>query len=209
MLSIDISEVVYFTFPKLYTGKEWYIGFMAYDPALKKMRRKRIKINHIEKVSDRKKYARGLIERLTVQLDRGWNPWVQKELPSAYKTFDDVCAAYIQSLDKGLSEKYYRETTYKEYSCMLATLQKWNKTRLQPAYYIYQFDRDMILEFLNYIYIERDNSLVTRNNYLIWLSSFSTWLVQRLFLKTCTLLFLFACATGAGIEIVFIRNYDC
>ena len=184
MLSIDISEVVYFTFPKLYTGKEWYIGFMAYDPAQKKMRRKRIKINHIEKKSDRKKYARGLIERLTIQLDRGWNPWVQKELPTAYKAFDDVCAAYIHALDKGLSENYYRETTHKEYSCMLHTLQKWNKTRIQPAYYIYQFDRDMILEFLNYIYVERDNSLVTRNKYLMWLSSFSTWLVQRLFLKS-------------------------
>ena len=81
------------------------------------------------------------------------------EILRRYKAFDDVCAAYIHALDKGLSENYYRETTHKEYSCMLHTLQKWNKTRIQPAYYIYQFDRDMVLEFLNYVYVEISHTL--------------------------------------------------
>ena len=39
-----IDEIVSYTPPQLYTGKEWYIGFMAFDPALGKLHRKRIKI---------------------------------------------------------------------------------------------------------------------------------------------------------------------
>ena len=27
-----IDEIVSYTPPQLYTGKEWYIGFMAFDP---------------------------------------------------------------------------------------------------------------------------------------------------------------------------------
>lgn len=37
-----IDEIVSYTPPQLYTGKEWYIGFMAFDPALGKLHRKRM-----------------------------------------------------------------------------------------------------------------------------------------------------------------------
>lgn len=42
------QEILSYTPPQLYTGKEWYVGFMAYDPAVCKMRRKKIKLNYIE-----------------------------------------------------------------------------------------------------------------------------------------------------------------
>lgn len=41
----------------LHTGKEWYISFYAFDPASEKLKRKRIKINYIEKVAERRRYA--------------------------------------------------------------------------------------------------------------------------------------------------------
>ena len=32
----ELEEVVSYTPPKLYKGKEWYIGFKAYDPGGRK-----------------------------------------------------------------------------------------------------------------------------------------------------------------------------
>ena len=62
------SEVISYTPPKLYTGKkgnDWYIGFKAFDPLAGVLRLKRIKLNHIEKISERRKYAADLITGAT------------------------------------------------------------------------------------------------------------------------------------------------
>lgn len=75
------SEVISYTPPKLYTGKkgnDWYIGFKAFDPLAGALRLKRIKLNHIEKISERRKYAADLITRLHNQLRIGWNPWISQ-----------------------------------------------------------------------------------------------------------------------------------
>lgn len=71
-----LEEIISFTYPKLHAGKDWYVGFYAFDPAKKKMRRKRIKINFIKKIGARRRYADGLMRRLVVQLEKGWNPWI-------------------------------------------------------------------------------------------------------------------------------------
>ena len=78
-----IDEIVSYTPPQLYTGKEWYIGFMAFDPALGKLHRKRIKINHVHGgVCAKRKYAQDLLKRLNEQLSQGWNPWIEADAKS-------------------------------------------------------------------------------------------------------------------------------
>ena len=37
----SLLEIKGYTWPKLYTGKDWYVGFYAFDPAQNKMRRKK------------------------------------------------------------------------------------------------------------------------------------------------------------------------
>lgn len=39
--SSSVLSIVAYTPPQLYVGVEWYIGFMAFDPAKGKMRRKK------------------------------------------------------------------------------------------------------------------------------------------------------------------------
>lgn len=46
-----VSEVLSFTYPKLHTGKSWYVDFTSYDPAVGKMRRKKYMLDSIEKVT--------------------------------------------------------------------------------------------------------------------------------------------------------------
>lgn len=52
-----IKDVIGYTYPKLQTGKEWYIIFKAFDPASGIMKRKRIKLNHIKGLTERRRYA--------------------------------------------------------------------------------------------------------------------------------------------------------
>lgn len=182
--SNPLNRVISYTYPKLHTGKCWYINFMAFDPAENAMRRKRIKINHIEKISDRRRYADALMKRLMNQLDNGWNPWIESENAKAYHTFADVILHYKKFLDKMFHDGVYREDTYLSYLSYIRIIENFNAEQKIPITYIYQFDSIFIQKVLEYAYIDRNNSAQTRNNYLIFLKVFSSWLVQNQYLKT-------------------------
>lgn len=178
------QEILSYTPPQLYTGKEWYIGFMAYNPRLGKLHRKKIKLNHIEKIGERRKYASELIKRLTQQLERGWNPWIASENSKSYHTFEEVCSHYERVTTQLFSDGYFREDTYIGYISYLRNLREYNNAYKYSIKYIYQFDRQYIIDFLEEIYIGRKNSAHTRDNYLTWLRIFSTFLLQNGYVKS-------------------------
>lgn len=174
-----IVDILGYTYPRLQTGKDWYVIFKAFDPAQGIMRRKRIKLNHIEKVTDRRRYADVLMKRLITKLDLGWNPWIEAENGKAYHTFSDVCTHYRKYITKMFTDNIYREETYTSYISYIRNIENWNKARKVKITYIYQFDKAFICEFLEYIHIDRDNSAQTRDNYLGFIRTFSTFLLQN------------------------------
>lgn len=178
-----MSEVISYTPPKLYTGKtgkDWYIGFKAFDPVVGDLRLKRIKLNHIEKISDRRKYAADLITRLHNQLRIGWNPWIAQSGDSkGLALLSEVCDRYRKYIDRLFSDGVIRHDTYVGYVSYLRNFLKYNDSQKPPITYIYQLSKSFISEFLDHIYIERENSPQTRNNYLTWLRVFTGWLVKH------------------------------
>jgi integrase len=174
-----LSEIISFTFPYLHTGVEWYVIFYAFDPSRNKMRRKRIKLNYIKKKSERRRYADGLLKRLIQKLEQGWNPWIEDEHEKSFHLFKDVVLQYRQFLDKMYSDNLYREDTYISYTSQLRNIERWNEERKNPITYIYQFNTSFVRDFLEHVFIERNNSARTRNNYLAFIRTFSVYLLQR------------------------------
>jgi integrase len=180
----DLAQIVSYTPPQLHTGKEWYIDWYSFDPLLNKLHRKKVKLNHIKNKVQRRKYAQDLILRIGEQLRTGWNPWIAKENEKSYSTFIEVYEHYNKVLTKKATEGIYREVTYTSYISYLKNLKEYNQTKRIPMTYIYQLDKLYIIDFLEYIHIDRNNSAQTRDNYLGWLNSFSTFLIQYGYLKT-------------------------
>lgn len=50
-------------------------------------------------------------------------------------------------------------------------------------HYSYQFNRRIVGKFLDYVFVERNVSLQTRNNYLSWLKTFSKFMLARAFVS--------------------------
>ncbi|MBD9177966.1 MAG: site-specific integrase [Odoribacter splanchnicus] len=179
-----LKEIIAYTLPELYVGKEWYVGFYAFDPVLGRMKRKKIKINFIEGKTKRKQYAEDLKKRLILKLQAGWNPWIEAENRNSYLTFKDVLDKYRDYAAKLLKEDLYREDTYITYMSYLRVLEDWNNKENQvPITYIYQFDKDFCNRFLEDMYIGRDNTATTRDNYLGFLQTFSKWCLQYSYFK--------------------------
>lgn len=182
--SSSIKSILSYTYPRLYTGKEWYVGFYAFDPARNAMRRKKIKINFIEKVAERRRYANALMRRIIDQLDKGWNPWIEADNAKAYHLFRDVCEQYKRYITRLMEDGHYRNDTYVSYSSYLRNIELYNQSKKIPITYIYQFDREFVNDFLDYVYLDRENTPQTRDNYLCFLKTFSSFLVQHSFTKT-------------------------
>lgn len=176
------SEVISYTPPKLYTGKtgnDWYVGFYAFCPIAGKLKIKRIKINHIPKISDRRKYAADLIDRIHEQLRRGWNPWINECNAKGMVLFSEATDKYRNYITRMHSDGALRGDSYTKYISYLRILRRYNESLKSPITYIYQFNREYINEFIDYIYIEKGNSAQTRNNYLTWLRTFSGYLLKH------------------------------
>lgn len=174
---LDLSRN--WTPPVYHKGKENYIDFYSIDPSSAKMRRKKIMLDHIKNQRKRNAYAKSLIDELTLKLTRGWNPFVQIKANSQFTTWEDVCTTYRRYVLKLHSDTAFREETMRDYLSRLKVLEEWRGLQDLRVYYAYQFDEFALSKFLDYILIERNNSVQTYNNYLAWLRTFFSWMKAR------------------------------
>jgi len=174
MLS-NLQEIKSYTPPKLTRGKNnWYISFYAYNPETEKLQRKVIRLNHVK--TNRLQYANELLKRLSNNLASGWNPFTESESNKAYKRLSEAVDHFIKISEKKLNEDSIRAATFKDYISYLRNFQRWMNEKGHGDIFIYKIDKKLITSFLEHIYIER-NRTATRNNYLNYLSIFSSFLV--------------------------------
>lgn len=184
--SIDkvMSQIIAWKTPVFHQKSECYVSFQAYDPLSGRLKTKKIMLGHIKGKTNQRKYAEDLIKRLTEQLSAGWNPWIEAVQPLEYALWDDVITKYKDYLVKLCNEHSLREESYVDYSSRVHILEQWKVAKRIPLTYVYQWDRQTITKFLDYVFIERNNTITTRNNYLTWLKSFTSYLVERGYLSS-------------------------
>lgn len=155
------------------------MSLSAFDPALGKFRIKKFMLGHVKGKRLQRLYGEALVKRLTEKLMDGWNPWIEQMKPLEYTPFDEVCGRYKEYLLKMLKERSMREDTVTSYMSRLKILIDWKNRERINLFYTYQFDRNIVGQFLDYIFIDRNNTLRTRNNYLLWIKVFSKYLLER------------------------------
>lgn len=168
------SIILQFTYPRLHTKKSWYVDFMSFDPGAGKMRRKKYMLDGIPKITDRRKRAAELIEALTKRLRSGWSPWVNVEDNRGYTSLSEALnkyETYVERMDK------YK--TRKSYTSRLTVFREFIASRMLPPQYVYQYDTNLVSDFLDWIHLDRECGARTRNNYRGWCSSLAVFLIER------------------------------
>lgn len=169
-----LSEVLGFTYPKLHKGKSWYIDFLSYDPAVGKMKRKKYMLDSIPKLSDRRKRAVELTESLLKMLRTGWSPWVDVDSNRGFILLEAALTKYEQSL-----EHLPKKKTRQSYGSKLNVMKEYIGQLVLPPKYVYQYNTSFVSDFLDWLYMDRDVSGRTRNNYRGWCSSLAAFLMER------------------------------
>lgn len=173
-----VAKALAYTPPQFRNNKGGsYIEFHAYHPIEGKMKRKRIKLNHIAGSRPRKQYATECIKRFSNLLSDGWNPWIDSD-PDNLQLFTDALDRFEDHVQKSLSNGIFRKQTYDDYKSKIKIIREYvekkNKIR-----FLFQFDKRFCVDFLDYIYIERNNGPQTFNNYLTFLRMISQWWLER------------------------------
>lgn len=140
---------------------------------------KKFMLGHIKGKRAQRAYGEALIKRLTEKLMQGWNPWIEVVQPLEYTSFDEACDRYEEYLLKLLKEHNMREESVISYTSRIRVLKEWKAKERINLYYTYQFNNLLVGQFLDYVFIDRNNTLRTRNNYLAWLKTFCKYLLER------------------------------
>lgn len=170
-------------------GKEKYVYFYVLDPeslldGCPKLKRIRKKFNHIKNKKERDEAALRFRDEIALKLKQGWNPLIQECGRKGFTPFNTVIDRYVIYLKKMLKDDVVKASTFNNYMCRLNQLKEWNESLGIPIIYIYQLDRPNLESFLEHIYIDRDTTPKTRNNYLNWLSSLCNWMKGCGYLET-------------------------
>ena len=179
-----INEIVGWKTPKFHQASECYVSLSAFDPTRGKFHIKKFMLDHIKGKRNQRVYGEALIKRLTEKLMQGWNPWVEMVQPLEYSSFDDVCKKYEDYLLKLLKEHNMREESVISYTSRIRVLKEWKEKQKINLFYTYQFDSRLVGQFLDYVFVDRNNTIRTRNNYLSWLKTFCKYLLERGYIPT-------------------------
>lgn len=179
-----INEIKQYRYPVYRVTKDCcFVEYYAFNPAVGKLCRKRIKINTIKGMRARKQYATELMQRLVDKLQRGWNPFIASESSNDLKLFSECLDEFDKYNGRMLAEGAFREQTYVGYKSYNKIFREFSQQEEHKIYYLYQMDTRYLNSFLDEIFLNRGNCARTRNNYLTFLHVFCAYFKGRGLLK--------------------------
>lgn len=179
-----VYDLIPYSLPQFHQTKKYaYVDFYCYDPVSNSMRRKKYHLNRLKTAKERKARAMELISVLTYRLRSGWNVWVKTETLRENTPFAECIEQYKAYCQRSADKGAMKEKTAYGYLSYLSTFTDWVGKNAIPLKFCYQVDRMLITDFLDYVLIDRESSARTRNNHLIWFSSFCTFMVNKGYLR--------------------------
>lgn len=160
-------------------GKEWMVVYYVVNPATELLHRKKIKLNHIKDLSERKKFAQLLIKEINAKLYSGWNPFLEENAARGFTKIEKAIDLFFRSKEKEL-----RDDSIRSYKSYLEIFKKWLKEVGKENAYCVDFKKIDALDFLDFVYFERKLSSRTFNNYRLFFSTLWNWLQSHQYVSS-------------------------
>ena len=167
------------TYPTLHKGKRWYVDFYILDPTTNEMRRKKYMLSRYKSVKVRREMAKQKIAWIVSEVQMGWNPFVKARTTRDFTRWDVVLARYKEYLQAAGRKGLLKGKTVYDYQSRIKNFELFLEETDTHLAYVYEFDRSLCVEFLDYLYFDKDVTAVTRNGYRTWLSTFASWLIDK------------------------------
>jgi len=154
----------------LHSNKCWYVNYYVFNPYTQEMEEKRIKVNRIKSIPERRNYARKLIKEINSKLESGWNPLIKHENVKQFHRLLDVIEIYKRAKYKELEDNSIRS-----YDSFLLKLSQHIET-IDIDLYCGAFNKRFAADFM--LHIKADENICNRtyNNHLLFYRRYFKWM---------------------------------
>jgi len=182
-LQIKRTAFVDYKPAELKKNKEWIIVYYAKNPIENKLQRIRVPV--IKNTRERDKHAKKMCLKINSKLENNWSPFFTDKASNGLKQFKDIVEIFNKQNDKQVKDGSKRPQAVKSYKSFLRGITKFiadNKEQHNVVFCL-DFNKKFIVSYLDYIYYEKANSPRTFNNHLLFIRTFSRFLVEREYIK--------------------------
>lgn len=176
---LSLKHVLGYSLPVYHDkGRKHYVDFYALDPVSGSFRRKKFHLDSVKSKREAKRMAADLIAELTLKLRGGWNPFAVSGGSRSAASLEEILEKYLRHIQTDCRRK-----TIHCYTSRVNVLREYMATLSVPPVYAYQFTREFVIEYLDWLYYDREVNPRTRNNYMNWCYGFAEFMVTRKYLE--------------------------
>jgi integrase len=173
------KDLFTFTPPVRHDGKSSYISFQMIDPVSGKLKRKKYMLDRYRKGRERDLMSSQIMSNIYLKLMNGWNPWIDTSNTRGNIELTTVIQYYVLYIDNLLKKKVITEKTSIDWNSRVSILEKYLYDFHREHIMAFQIDRSFIVDYLDYVLMDRDVSARTRNNHRTWMSTFCSWMKDK------------------------------
>ncbi len=163
---------------ELKLNKDWMVVYYAKNPLDGNLSRFRLRVPTISNRIERVKHGKRIVLEINNRLADGWSPFFE-ENGKNFKSFSDGVTEFLNYLKKQVKDKVFREDTLRSYNSNLNLLQQFIREKRLSINFVLEINKRFCVQYLDWIYIDRNSSPRTRNNHLGFLRLFCNFLVNR------------------------------
>lgn len=163
---------------ELRENKDWIIVYYAKNPVTQKLEMQRLRVPTMTNKTERLKHAKHIVTEINIKLYGGWSPFFE-QTGKSYKSFEDAVAEFLKYLNKQVKDMVFRADTLRTYTSNMNLVKQFIKEKGVGVKFALEINKQFVVQYLDWIYIDRGNSPRTRNNHLTFMKLFCSYLVNR------------------------------
>jgi len=159
-------------------GNDWLVVYHVKNPKTNLMERKRVRVPVISNKAERLKYAKKMVFEINKKLDSGWSPFLETNCEK-YKRYDDAIKIFVREITKENKDKIKRVDTLRAYNSYINLIDTYCKEKNKVLNFVFDLNKQFVLDYLNWVYMERNNSPITYNNHLTFLKNLGNFFINK------------------------------
>lgn len=168
---------------KEHSNDIWEIRYYVTNPYTEKLELKRNRVKKINNKKERKKLAHRMMREINARLSKGWNPFLENPNNKDLTTFKRAIDIYLKYLSLEVKDGNLRIDTLRTYSSRLKIFFEYLGLQQKKDIFCYQFNESIISKFLDYLRYDKNVSARTRDNYMTFFKTLSSWLITKKYIS--------------------------
>lgn len=168
---------------ELKVNSQWLVVYYCKHPITGITERFRVSVPVLASKTERIKHGKKIALEINKKLDTGWLPYYSSTGANEFKTYEYCATQFIEQTKKEVNNNTKRIDTLRSYTSFLSMIGKYVEEKKVKLNMMLEFNSAFVVNYLDWIYYDRENSPRTYNNHLLFIGTFVNYCVSRGYLK--------------------------